>query len=128
MEGTARQLTPPVVTSPSWRGTRVRMIDSFGRGAIPEEGVMRRMLLRLLVATVAAATLAAAAAEQNRLTAAEQKDGWKLLFDGKTTAGWRGWKQNTVPDGWKVVEGALTRVGKAVDLITVDQYGSFDLN
>jgi len=103
------------------------MIDSFDPGVVPEEGLMRRMFFRVLVAATAAATLAAAAAEQNRLTAAEQKDGWKLLFDGKTTAGWRGWKQNTVPDGWKVVDGALTRVGKAVDLITVDQYGSFDL-
>jgi hypothetical protein len=87
---------------------------------------MRRIMLGVLLAATAAATLTAAA-EPNTLTAAEKKDGWKLLFDGKTTTGWRGWKQETAPDGWKAVDGALTRVAKAGDLITVDQYGSFDL-
>ena len=53
-------------------------------------------------------------------------DGWKLLFDGKTTTGWRGWKQQSAPEGWKAVDGALTRVAKAGDLITVEQYASFD--
>jgi hypothetical protein len=72
----------------------------------------------------AAATLAAAN-EPNTLTAQEKKDGWKLLFDGKTLDGWRGWKQQGPPDGWKVVDGALTRVAKAGDLITADQYASF---
>ncbi len=37
---------------------------------------------------------AAPAAEQNnRLTEAEKKAGWRLLFDGKTTEGWRGYKK-----------------------------------
>ena len=37
-------------------------------------------------------------------------EGWISLFDGKTTAGWRGYRQQTVPAGWAVVDGALTRV------------------
>ena len=86
---------------------------------------MRRMIAGVLMAVTAAATIAAAA-EQNTLTAAEKAGGWKLLFDGKTTTGWRGWKQATAPAGWKAVDGALTRVAKAGDLITVEQYGSFD--
>ena len=86
---------------------------------------MRRTILGVLFAVIAAAALAAAT-EQNTLTAAEKNDGWKLLFDGKTTTGWRGWKQEGAPDGWKAVDGALTRLAKAGDLITVDQYGSFD--
>ena len=36
----------------------------------------------------------------NPLTAAEQKAGWKLLFDGKTVDQWRGFKMETVPPGW----------------------------
>jgi hypothetical protein len=86
---------------------------------------MRRMIAGVLLAVAAAATIASGA-EQNTLTSAEQADGWKLLFDGKTTTGWRGWKQATAPDGWKAVDGALTRVAKAGDLITVEKYGSFD--
>jgi hypothetical protein len=53
-----------------------------------------------------------------------------LLFDGHSTAGWRGYKMNQVPEGWKVVNGALVRVsggpggkgaGGGDDLITVEQ-------
>lgn len=86
---------------------------------------MRRVILGVLLAATAATTLAAM--ESNTLTAAEKKDGWELLFDGTTTTGWRGWKQDTAPEGWKAVDGALTRVAKAGDLITKDQYASFDL-
>jgi hypothetical protein len=86
---------------------------------------MRRMMLAALLAAVGATTLAATA-ELNTLTDAEKKDGWTLLFDGTTMSGWRGWKLQTAPEGWKAVGGALTRVAKAGDLITVDKYGSFD--
>ena len=52
---------------------------------------------------------------------------WRSLFDGKTTAGWRGYRQKTLPSGWAVVDGALTRVGEGGDIITVDQFGDFEL-
>lgn len=58
---------------------------------------------------------------------AREADGWRPLFDGKTTAGWRGFRQQTIPEGWKVVDGAMTRVGKAGDIVTVDQFGDFEL-
>lgn len=63
----------------------------------------------------------------NTLTAWEKEHGWKLLFDGKTTQGWRGFKQQSMPAGWQVVDGALARVGGGGDVITVDQYDSFEL-
>ena len=53
--------------------------------------------------------------------------GWRALFDGKTTAGWRGFKQKQMPDGWSVIDGALTRGGKAGDIVSVDQFGDFEL-
>jgi hypothetical protein len=53
--------------------------------------------------------------------------GWRSLFDGKTTAGWRGYRQKTMPDGWTVVDGTLTRSGKGGDIVSVDQFGDFEL-
>ena len=74
-------------------------------------------------------TVAAGAAEPlNTLSDKEKADGWKLLFDGKSTKGWRNYKKDTVGDGWKVKDGALTREDKgAGDIITTDQYGAFEL-
>jgi hypothetical protein len=63
----------------------------------------------------------------NTLTAAEQAAGWKLLFDGTTTNGWRGYKLDSMPGGWQVVDGALTRVAAGGDIVTRDQYANFEL-
>lgn len=66
----------------------------------------------------------------NTLTAAEKKDGWSLLFDGKTRDGWRTYK-NLPEDSWEIVNGQLhckkDGVTKRADLVTKDQYASFDL-
>jgi hypothetical protein len=65
----------------------------------------------------------------NTLTAEEQANGWKLLFDGKTTDGWRNFKKPDISDGWKVVDGELSRAASgAGDIITEDQYGAFELS
>jgi predicted amidohydrolase len=72
----------------------------------------------------------------NTLTSAEKQAGWKLLFDGQTTNGWRGYNQKEMPPGWKVIDGVLTRVsggeggkgaGGGDDIITLDQYDDFEL-
>lgn len=59
--------------------------------------------------------------------AAAPQDGWRPLFDGRTTAGWRGFKQREIPAGWKVVDGALTRVAQAGDIVSVGEFGDFEL-
>ena len=70
-----------------------------------------------------------AATPTNTLTEAEQNAGGRLLFDGQTTKGWRNYKKRSVNPGWKVIDGALTRVGNdAGDLITVDKFDSFELS
>jgi hypothetical protein len=52
---------------------------------------------------------------------------WRTLFDGGSLDAWRGFRSDTVPAGWQVVDGALTRVGEAGDLITRDEFGDFKL-
>ena len=64
----------------------------------------------------------------NTLTRAEQAAGWRLLFDGRTMNAWRGFKQAGMPDGWRIVDGALTRVGSGGDIITRDQFADFELS
>lgn len=65
----------------------------------------------------------------NQLTAAEKKAGWKLLFDGTTTNGWRPY-QHKESDGWEITEGALhckkDGVQHRADLITNEQYADFE--
>ena len=61
------------------------------------------------------------------LTAAEKAAGWKLMFDGKSLAGWRGYKTETPPAGWRAVNGVLIRDGEGGDLMTAEQYGDFEM-
>jgi hypothetical protein len=63
----------------------------------------------------------------NTLTAAERADGWRLLFDGRSTAGWRGFRSADAPGGWQVVGGALTRTGPGGDIVTEEQFADFEL-
>src|SRR5438046_1379604 len=63
----------------------------------------------------------AAEAVLNQLTDSEKAAGWRLLFDGKTTEGWRSFKKETFPkQGWVVEDGVLTKVAgvRGGDIIT----------
>ena len=76
-----------------------------------------------------AAAPAASNAAPNTLSAADSAAGWRLLFDGRTTAGWRGWRKDSVPPGWQVADGALTRAAPdAGDIITRDKFKNFELS
>jgi len=66
-------------------------------------------------------------APQNVLTESERRDGWQLLFDGKSTQGWRGFRQKKMPAGWSVEDGALARIGEAGDIVTEAEFGDFEL-
>jgi hypothetical protein len=98
------------------------------------------MNTHLYTLTIAAVLVASGVARQskplaNTLSEQERKEGWKLLFDGKTTAGWRGAYKTTFPDhGWEVRDGMLivqaSSGGEAAnggDIVTVDEYSNFDL-
>lgn len=69
-----------------------------------------------------------AMAGENTLTDAERDDGWKLLFDGYSTEGWRNYRATGLSSGWQVVDGTLARVtGTAGDIVTVEEYADFEL-
>lgn len=79
--------------------------------------------------------LVSIAPPRNELTVAERKAGWQLLFDGRTTSGWRGAYAKTFPaTGWKVVDGELrgdltngAEAGDAGDIVTLNTYRNFEL-
>ena len=70
-------------------------------------------------------------AEPNQLTAQERHDGWRLLFDGKTTAGWLEVTGKSFPSNcWTIENGslkALVRTDGFQDIRTADSFRSFDL-
>ena len=71
----------------------------------------------------------------NRLTPNEIALGWKLLWDGRTSTGWRSARSGAFPDhGWVMNDGVLTIEGTSGgesagpgDIITVKQYDDFIL-
>jgi hypothetical protein len=72
-------------------------------------------------------------ATANVLTEQQIADGWKLLFDGQTMNGWRTFK-NKEQNTWEVIDGTLhckspddTTANKRADIMTNDQYESFEL-
>ena len=69
--------------------------------------------------------------KQNNLTKQEKKDGWKLLFDGKTTKGWHKYGGSPIGVAWKVADGNLyldtTVKNSGGDITTKDEFDNFDL-
>ena len=65
--------------------------------------------------------------QMNTLTAAERAEGWQLLFDGKSTSEWRGFRQETTPAGWQATNGSLTRTAGGGDIVTIEQFTDFEL-
>ncbi len=66
----------------------------------------------------------------NSLTKKEKKQGWTLLFDGSTSAGWIQANGKPFPDkGWQIKNGSLTVLEneKGGDIVTVDEYADFEL-
>jgi hypothetical protein len=68
----------------------------------------------------------------NTLSKQEQKDGWRLLWDGKTTEGWHSAASESFPTGgWAIKDGELI-VGAegrgGGDIITREKFSSFELS
>src|SRR5690606_4764573 len=71
----------------------------------------------------------------NKITPDEKRKGWRLLWDGKTSSGWRSARANSFPQsGWQIKDGELTILatdgGEATgpgDIVTEDLFSSFEL-
>ena len=82
----------------------------------------------LLVCSVLSTSLVAA--EINTLSDQEKADGWKLLFDGKSTNGWVALGKQTFPEkGWSVKDGVFLheKAAGGGDIVTSALYTNFDL-
>jgi hypothetical protein len=88
--------------------------------------VFSKCLVTLVAPLLAASALAA---DVNKLSEKEKAEGWKLLFDGKTTEGWRGYKKDAMPaTGWQVEDGWLHCLGKGGgDIVSDQQFDQFEL-
>ncbi len=72
----------------------------------------------------------------NTLSSAEKKEGWKLLFDGKTFNGWHTYGKQAAGKAWAITNGAFylnaedeknLDENEKGDLVTNDEYKNFDL-
>lgn len=71
--------------------------------------------------------------EPNTLSAKEKKNGWVLLFDGKTSSGWHGYNLgDKFPDCWAIEDGCLTMnttgSAESQDILTNRKYKSFSIS
>jgi len=77
----------------------------------------------------------AVAPAHNTLTAEEVAAGWQLLFDGVSTAGWRGYNMDVFPEvGWGVGDGDLivmasdgSEEGLGGDIVSEEEFSNFEL-
>jgi len=73
------------------------------------------------------------AQKTNALTPKEKKQGWQLLFDGKTLNGWKGYNSDKMFSCWSVQNGELVCHGEggsvtAGDIITTENFDNFELD
>jgi hypothetical protein len=71
----------------------------------------------------------------NKLTPAEIKKGWKLLFDGSTLTGWKTYNRTDMATSWGVKDGAIfldAKKGRSDiakgDLVTLEDYDDFEFS
>lgn len=93
--------------------------------------MMKKYILALMISLFSIPVFA----QENTLTEQEVRDGWALLWDGKTTNGWRGAKLNAFPaKGWtiengilKVLKGGGGESTNGGDIVTTRKFKNFIL-
>ena len=79
---------------------------------------------RITAIAVALASAVTLAANPQSATRTPQ---WKVLFDGTSLDAWRGYKSDTVPDGWRIENRTLTKDKPVKDIVSKDEFGDFEL-
>ena len=100
-----------------WRNLRILTSDLEANRTTPDPDVVQISYL------------------QNQLTDYELRQGWRLLWDGKTSAGWRGAKLDHFPaSGWTMEDGVLSvdeteglESAGPGDIVTLDSFNNFEL-
>ena len=82
-----------------------------------------------LAVVICGLPLVSAAQQPNSLTEVEKAAGWRLLWDGKTTEGWRSARSEAFPKkGWEIQDGVLTVLASGGgDIVTRERFSQFEL-
>ena len=90
-----------------------------------------KKILSLIAVAAAFASVATSCQQHNTLTAAEEADGWQLLFNGENLDGWRDYNGDSLTNGWRVVDGCIQASGEGGDasgyIVTDKKYANFEL-
>ncbi len=133
--------TADIIDDVTARGVIALQVHSIGDDRAKDGKMVRFRNIRILTENLdAAKTPETDLIPQNSyltniLTEREKREGWQLLWDGKTNRGWRGAKQHDFPaKGWQIEDGILSVVASdgaesafGGDIITEKQYGDFVL-
>lgn len=92
---------------------------------------MKNYIVVLLFALVSVSSQA----QDNTLSKKEMKAGWKLLFDGKSLAGWHNFKSDIIGEAWSVTDGSIHlnktqqegfQVKGGGDIVTQGEFENFE--
>jgi hypothetical protein len=99
---------------------------------------MQKLILLTIISALIACNSTKTTSMANNgtvLSEQEQKEGWRLLFDGKTTTGWHAYGKQTAGNAWKAENGTLhfdadakkNAQAEGGDLVTNDEFENFHL-
>ncbi len=126
------ELRAQLTDSMTLRGFIALQVHSIGRDKAKEGLKVQFRNIRIKPFDV---SFEGQAAGLNTLTEREKAEGWRLLWDGKTTRGWRSPRTDAFPErGWQIKDGELQVVATGSsesqaggDIITHERFSDFEL-